>query len=99
MAGLLFKVFAALLVAAGAVLYQMDFYRAIIGALALRRTIEPLAAFPYQCRRVYDERLRACEDMWLSESTRQFFLVCSDPLARNQWMPKYVNHGGTVGGG
>ncbi|KAK8024378.1 hypothetical protein PG993_012444 [Apiospora rasikravindrae] len=58
-------------------------------------TLEPLTAFPaYRCRRIEDERLQACEDMWLSEATRQLFLACSDPKGRQQWSPKLsvTNH-------
>lgn len=57
--------------------------------LAIGRTIQPIRDFPYQCRRIEHPRLEACEDMWLSEATRQLFLACSDPEARSQWMPKY----------
>lgn len=91
MAGELFKVVAALFAVLVAVLYQLELHRAAIIGLALRRTIEPLENFPYRCRRVYDENLRACEDMWFSEPTRQLFLACSDPLARKEWMPPYVS--------
>ncbi|KAK1962016.1 calcium-dependent phosphotriesterase [Colletotrichum sublineola] len=56
-------------------------------AFGIGKTIQPLSDFPYSCRRIEDQRLQACEDMWLSEATRQLFLACSDPLARQQWMP------------
>ncbi|KAL0936457.1 serum paraoxonase arylesterase [Colletotrichum truncatum] len=56
-------------------------------AFGLGKTIQPLSDFPYDCRRIEDPRLQACEDMWLSESTRQLFLACSDSLARQRWMP------------
>lgn len=52
------------------------------------KTFQPLSDFPYSCRRIEDPRLQSCEDMWLSETTRQLFLACSDPVARKQWMPK-----------
>ncbi|OHE93609.1 hypothetical protein CORC01_11108 [Colletotrichum orchidophilum] len=58
--------------------------------LGIGKTFQPLSDFPYSCRRIEEPRLQACEDMWLSEATRQLFLACSDPLARQQWMPKYV---------
>ncbi|OLN81104.1 Serum paraoxonase/lactonase 3 [Colletotrichum chlorophyti] len=51
------------------------------------KTFQQLSEFPYSCRRIEDPRLQACEDMWLSETTRQLFLACSDPLARQQWLP------------
>lgn len=57
--------------------------------LAIGKNIQPISDFPgFQCRRIYDERLQACEDIWLSESTRQLFLACSDAQVRNKWQPK-----------
>lgn len=49
--------------------------------------MQHLEEFPYECRRIEDPRLQACEDMWLSESTRVLYLGCSDPVARAQWLP------------
>lgn len=58
--------------------------------LAIGKTIQPLSDFPnYQCRRIHDERLQACEDMWLSEKTRTLFLACSDAQLRTNWHPRY----------
>jgi hypothetical protein len=54
------------------------------------RKLQPLSDFPYQCRRISGPCLQACEDMWLSERTRQLFLACSTSLGRKEWMPKYV---------
>lgn len=59
--------------------------------LAIGKVLQPISDFPsYQCRRIHDPLLQACEDMWLSEATRQLFLACSDPDARSKWMPKYA---------
>ncbi|KAK0375326.1 hypothetical protein CLIM01_07325 [Colletotrichum limetticola] len=55
--------------------------------LGIGKESQPLSDFPYSCRRIEDPRLQACEDMWLSEATRQLFLACSDPLSRRQWLP------------
>ncbi|ROW09842.1 hypothetical protein VMCG_02163 [Cytospora schulzeri] len=57
--------------------------------LAIGKTIQPISDFAhtYQCRRIVDPWLEACEDMWLSEATRKLYLACSDPEARDQWMP------------
>ncbi|UQC86736.1 uncharacterized protein CLUP02_12238 [Colletotrichum lupini] len=55
--------------------------------LGIGKEFQPLSDFPYSCRRIEDPRLQACEDMWLSEATRQLFLACSDPLSRQQWLP------------
>jgi hypothetical protein len=52
------------------------------------RKIQPISDFPYTCRRMTGPGLEACEDMWLSERTRQLFLACSSPLGRKEWMPK-----------
>ena len=53
-----------------------------------RGPIQPLSDFPYTCRRLSGPGLQACEDMWLSESTRQLFMACSTSLGRKEWMPK-----------
>ncbi|KAK1449899.1 hypothetical protein CMEL01_07235 [Colletotrichum melonis] len=55
--------------------------------LGIGKEFQPLSDFPYSCRRIENPRLQACEDMWLSEATRQLFLACSDPLSRRQWLP------------
>ncbi|KAK7419664.1 hypothetical protein QQZ08_010750 [Neonectria magnoliae] len=70
-----------------AVLFQVYLKDAVWFGLGIGRTIQPLSDFPYTCRAIRDPRLEACEDMWLSESTRQLFLACSDPIARGKWMP------------
>ena len=56
----------------------------ILLGIGLGVTIQPISDFSYQCRRIYSPRLEACEDMWLSESTRQLFLACSEPEARDK---------------
>lgn len=71
-----------------AILFQLYLKNPIWLGLGIGRTIEPISAFPYTCRRIEDPRMQSCEDMWLSESTRQLFLACSDPHARSKWMPK-----------
>lgn len=50
--------------------------------------VQPISDFPYSCRRLRDPGFEACEDMWLSESTRQLFMACSNSRARVDWMPK-----------
>lgn len=54
------------------------------------KVIQPISDFPYQCQRLHDPRLQACEDLWLSESTRQIFIACSESKNRHKWVPKYV---------
>ncbi|EME48732.1 hypothetical protein DOTSEDRAFT_142053, partial [Dothistroma septosporum NZE10] len=76
------------LVVVSAVCYQIFLKSFLFTFLGIGRTVQPIADFPhYQCRRIEDPRLQACEDMWLSEKTRQLFLACSDPTARTYWMP------------
>lgn len=54
------------------------------------KVIQPISDFPYQCRRLHDPRLQACEDLWLSEATRQIFIACSESKSRQNWAPKYA---------
>lgn len=88
MAGVLFK--AGLAAVALAVFFQVALKETIWLAFGIGRVLQPISDFPYTCRKIVDPRMEACEDMWLSESTRQLFLACSDSLARSHWMPKYV---------
>ncbi|KXJ88873.1 hypothetical protein Micbo1qcDRAFT_207011 [Microdochium bolleyi] len=67
-----------LLAAIIAAVYQLELPRAIVHFAGIGHTFEPLKNFPYKCQRIDHPRLQACEDMWLSESTRQLFLACSD---------------------
>ncbi|KAG7407925.1 Serum paraoxonase/arylesterase 1 [Fusarium oxysporum f. sp. rapae] len=75
------------LVALLAILFQIYLKEAIWLGLGINRTLQPLSEFPYHCRKIVNHRLEACEDMYLSQSTRQLFLACSDPIARKQWQP------------
>lgn len=78
-----------------AVLSQLPITRSIwtmlkLG-LAIGKVLQPISDFPsYQCRRIHDPLLQACEDMWLSEATRRLFLACSDSDNRANWHPKYA---------
>jgi hypothetical protein len=90
MANLLIKISIAA-IALLAILFQIYLKEAIWLGFGINRTIQPLSSFPYQCRKIVHHRLEACEDMYLSQSTRQLFLACSDPIARKQWQPKYVD--------
>ncbi|KAF2172419.1 hypothetical protein M409DRAFT_17652 [Zasmidium cellare ATCC 36951] len=80
-----FLKYGTILALAVAVFYQLTLKNLIFTIIGVGRHVQPISDFPYQCRRIHDERLQACEDMWLSEETRQLFLACSDPLARQQW--------------
>ncbi|KAJ4318200.1 hypothetical protein N0V84_006956 [Fusarium piperis] len=89
MAGILFK--AGLLAVVLAVIFQVTLKETIWLAFGIGRVIQPISDFPYTCRKIVDPRMESCEDMWLSESTRQLFLACSDPLARPLWMPNVAH--------
>ncbi|KAI6277034.1 hypothetical protein MCOR27_006207 [Pyricularia oryzae] len=69
------------------VLFQLYLKDEIVNLFAIGRTIQPISDFPYTCRRIENSRLQACEDMWLSEQTRQLFMACSEPLGRAAWLP------------
>ncbi|KAK4545609.1 hypothetical protein LTR36_002561 [Oleoguttula mirabilis] len=87
MASLLLKLGVPLILAS-AVFYQTILKDFLSINLGIGRHLQPISDFPaYQCRRIEDPILQACEDMWFSESTRQLFLACSDPQSRKQWMP------------
>jgi hypothetical protein len=73
-----------------AVLFQVFLKDTLWMFLGIGRVMQPLSDFPYTCRKIVDPRLEACEDMWLSQSTRQMFLACSDSTSRQSWMPRYV---------
>lgn len=73
------------------VLFQLYLKDEIVNLFAIGRTIQPISDFPYTCRRIENSRLQACEDMWLSEQTRQLFMACSEPLGRAAWLPACVH--------
>ena len=79
---------ATLTVLAIAVVYPLYIHDLLFVSYGLGREVQAISEFPYQCRRLSDPGLEACEDMWLSEGTRQLLLACSEPLSRRQWMPK-----------
>ncbi|KAI1046698.1 hypothetical protein LB505_006778 [Fusarium chuoi] len=58
-----------------AILFQIYLKEAIWLGFGINRNIQPLSEFPYQCRKIVHHRLEACEDMYLSQSTRQLFLA------------------------
>lgn len=71
-----------------AISYQWLLRDLLFVTLGVGRTLQLVADFPYSCHRLQDPRLHACEDLWLSEASRQLFLACSDSEARREWMPK-----------
>lgn len=79
------------LVAVSGVLFQVFLKDHFVKLFAIGKTIQPISDFPYTCRRIDRPRMQACEDLWLSEQTRQLFLACSDPLGRKAWLPATVD--------
>lgn len=71
-----------------AVLFQIYLKDAVWLAFGVGKVLQPISDFPYTCRKIVNPRMEACEDMWLSKATRQLFLACSDPLARDKWLTK-----------
>ncbi|MCJ1307933.1 hypothetical protein MMC25_001581 [Agyrium rufum] len=51
------------------------------------RALQPISEFPYSCRRLQDEGLEACEDMWLDNGERRLYLACSGSLSSQAWNP------------
>lgn len=82
--------------AVAAFLYQALLRDYIFVSRGVGRNVQSIDNFPYTCRRIEDEGFQACEDMWLSDATRQLFLACSQSLPRAQWMPNIglFNHSG-----
>ncbi|KAF4449048.1 hypothetical protein F53441_7698 [Fusarium austroafricanum] len=70
-----------------AVLFQVYLKEPIWLGFGIGRVMQPITDFPYTCRKIADPRMQACEDMWLSPSTRQLYLACSDSFARKDWFP------------
>jgi arylesterase / paraoxonase len=81
--------FVAILVAFGAVFWQLFLRTLLYDGLGIGRVVLPLSDFPYQCQRIEgDPNIQACEDMWMDQKSRILYLACSDSLARKEWMPK-----------
>lgn len=71
-----------------AILYQTILRPVIFDLYGVGRAVQSISDFPYDCRKIHDPNLQACEDMWFHEPSRQLFLACSDPVSRKEWMPK-----------
>ncbi|KAH8803297.1 hypothetical protein F5884DRAFT_805042 [Xylogone sp. PMI_703] len=75
------------LVAFGAVIYQLYLKRFLFTTMGVGRAMEPLSSFNYTCERISDVGLEACEDMWIHQPTGLLFLSCGDSQARTNWFP------------
>lgn len=78
------------MVALLAVVFQVYLKQIVWLGFGIGRVVQPLSDFPYTCRKIEHPEMESCEDMWLSETTRQLFLACSDPDSRRHWLPKYA---------
>lgn len=54
----------------GAVLWQVTFRDLVHTTLGIGREIQKIDDFPYRCRKITDNRLTACEDLWLDDQER-----------------------------
>lgn len=62
-----------------------------ITLLGYRRAMSPLASFGnYECEKVTELGLEACEDMWLHEASGHLYMACSNAQATTQWLPALV---------
>lgn len=65
-----FLVYGSTFAALGAALWQYFLRDALFVTLGIGRVIQNIDEFPYTCRIIPDERLTACEDMWLDDENR-----------------------------
>lgn len=53
-----------------AVFWQVLLRDVLYITLGIGRMIQTLDEFPYTCRKIEDERLTGCEDLWLDDEAR-----------------------------
>lgn len=71
-----------------AVFYQYIISDLLIGALGYGRSPKSISTYTdYNCERIEEPGLEACEDMWLHEETGHLYLACSETKTRLSWMP------------
>jgi hypothetical protein len=69
------------------ILYQTWLKETLFETIGIFRVIQSIDEFPYTCRRIYHERLEACEDLWLDDQERVLYLACAGSLGRLNWNP------------
>ncbi|PVH95126.1 serum paraoxonase/arylesteras-like protein [Periconia macrospinosa] len=74
-------------VACVAIFYQLWLREFLFDTLGVRRASESIESFPWKCRRLVDEKLEGCEDMWLDVDGRVLYAACSGSFSRGQWNP------------
>lgn len=82
-----FLIIASALVVLLASLYQLILKDLIFITLGYNRVRQPIEDFPYTCRRIYHEKLEACEDMWLDDEKRVLYAACAGSRSRIAWNP------------
>lgn len=70
-----------------AAVYQLFLKDLLFVSLGVGRTMQPLSAFPYSCRRIHHARLEACEDMWIDDEARVLYAACTSAAGRREWNP------------
>lgn len=70
--------------------YQFLFKDIIFTSMGVRRTIQNVTDFPYDCRRIRHPKLEGCEDMWLDNELRLLYAACAPVLGRVHWTPRSV---------
>ncbi|KAF1968561.1 calcium-dependent phosphotriesterase [Bimuria novae-zelandiae CBS 107.79] len=78
-------IFGSLLVAFGAAVWQLMVRDALLIVLGIGRVIQTVDEFPYTCRTIDDERLTACEDLWLDDEQRIVYAACATTQGRLAW--------------
>ena len=76
-----------LVLCVGSVVYELLIKGLILETLGVKRNIEPIENFPWDCRRVVHKQLEGCEDLWLDEEDRVLYGACSGSVARGNWNP------------
>jgi hypothetical protein len=83
-----------------AAIYRFFLFDVLNVALGLRREVQPVEDFPYDCHRIEHPLLQACEDLWLDHAGRRLYASCGDVTSRTHWNPggSEFNHTGRGAG-
>ena len=75
----------------GGIGYQFLFKDLLFTTLGIRRAIQDVSDFPYNCRRIRHPQLEGCEDMWLDDEKRVLYAACAPVKGRMAWTPRFVS--------
>ncbi|KAF7590354.1 hypothetical protein BBP40_002957 [Aspergillus hancockii] len=64
--------------------FAHDFLFITVG---IKRVVQPIGDFPYDCERVRHPLLEGCEDIWLDEDGRKLYAACTSVASRRGWSP------------